>query len=121
MSLTVLYDAGCPVCRGAAGWLARQVQLVRLDLVPAGSAAARERFPALDHDRTRREITVVGADGAVYRGDTAWAVVLWALESWRPMSDRRGFVAFAARWGERWRAMAKDEDCGDRCQAPGQG
>ncbi|XVV06232.1 DCC1-like thiol-disulfide oxidoreductase family protein [Actinosynnema sp. CA-248983] len=62
-ALTVLYDADCPFCRRAKGWLARQEQLVRLEFVPAGSEPARRRFPDLDHAHTRRMITVIGDRG----------------------------------------------------------
>lgn len=84
--MTVLYDQGCRLCGFAAGWLARQRQLVPLDLVPAGSDEARRRFPALDHAATAEDITVVGDGGQVYRGDSAWVVCLWALADHRAFS-----------------------------------
>ena len=86
--LTVLYDAGCGLCEYLGGWLVRQPQLVPLDLVPAGSDAARERFPDLDHAATLDEITVVGDGGQVYRDTAAWIVVLWALREHRPLAYR---------------------------------
>lgn len=86
--LTVLYDQDCPLCAFVRGWLARQRQLVPLDLVPAGSPEARDRYPELDHDATLREITVVGDAGQVYQGQAAWVVCLWALSDHRPMSHR---------------------------------
>jgi predicted DCC family thiol-disulfide oxidoreductase YuxK len=85
-ALTVLYDPTCGLCAFAAGWLARQRQLVRIDLVPAGSEEARRRFPALDHAATARDVTVVGDRGQVYRGDSAWIVCLWALADQRALS-----------------------------------
>ncbi len=84
--LTVLYDPACRLCAFASGWLARQRQLVPLDLVPAGSAEARRRFPALDHAATAKDVTVVGDGGQVYRGDSAWVVCLWALRDHRAFS-----------------------------------
>ena len=87
-ALTVLYDAGCPICRAARRWLAGRPQLVPLDFVPAGSAAARLRFPGLDHDATLRDITVVADTGEVYVGDAAWLACLWALESHRDLAYR---------------------------------
>ncbi|MGY1455206.1 thiol-disulfide oxidoreductase DCC family protein [Streptomyces sp. SS8] len=86
--LTVLYDAGCPLCRHVRDWLARQRKLVPLDLVPAGSDEARRRLPELDHGRTLEEITVVGDGGQVYRGPAAWIVCLWALAGYRPAAHR---------------------------------
>ncbi|MCH0539356.1 DUF393 domain-containing protein [Streptomyces sp. MUM 203J] len=83
MRLTVLYDAQCPLCVHLRAWMLRQARLVPLDLVPAGSQEARRRFPGLDHRETLEEITVVGNDGAVYRGTDAWIVCLWALAEHR--------------------------------------
>ncbi|MFE3327679.1 thiol-disulfide oxidoreductase DCC family protein [Streptomyces sp. NPDC059176] len=82
--LTVLYDAQCTLCVHLRHWLLRQPQLVPLDLVPAASAEARSRFPALDHESTLREITVIGDQGQVYRSTAAWIVCLWALAEHRP-------------------------------------
>ncbi len=88
MRLTVLYDSGCPLCSLFREWLAGQPTLVQLDLVPAESAEARIRFPTLDHDRTMEEITVVGDDGAIWTGEHAWVVCLWALAPYRPLAER---------------------------------
>ncbi|WP_405586582.1 thiol-disulfide oxidoreductase DCC family protein [Streptomyces sp. NBC_01190] len=84
--LTVLYDPACRLCSFASGWLARQRQLVPLDLVPVGSPEALRRFPALDHRASTSEVTVVGDAGQVYRGDSAWIVCLWALADYRAYS-----------------------------------
>lgn len=86
--LTVLYDAACPLCSRFRDWLAVQPVLVRLDLLPAGSAQARARFPGLDHDRTLREVTVVGDDGAVWTAEHAWVMCLWATARHRASAER---------------------------------
>ncbi|CAL9560186.1 hypothetical protein SUDANB15_04588 [Streptomyces sp. enrichment culture] len=106
--LTVLYDAECSLCAFVRDWLVRQRQLVPLELVPAGSGAARARFPGLDHRSTLEEITVVGDGGQVYRGAAAWVVTLWALREHRPLAHRlstpsgarlaKGAVLAAAKW-----------------------
>ncbi|MGR8008767.1 thiol-disulfide oxidoreductase DCC family protein [Streptomyces hypolithicus] len=83
-SLTVLYDSQCLLCLHLRGWLARQRQLVPLELIPAGSPEAQLRYPALDHGRTLREITVIGDRGQIYAGPAAWIVCLWALAEHRP-------------------------------------
>ncbi|SNY11625.1 thiol-disulfide oxidoreductase DCC family protein [Paractinoplanes atraurantiacus] len=87
-AFTVLYDAGCPICRAAGRWLRGRDQLVPLEFLPAGSAEARERFAGLDHDATLRDITVIGDDGSVYVGDGAWVACLWALADYRAMAER---------------------------------
>ena len=50
--LTVLYDAECSLCTFLRDWLVRQPQWVPLELVPAGSAEARRRFPGLLRSRS---------------------------------------------------------------------
>ncbi|TDU04876.1 uncharacterized protein DUF393 [Streptomyces sp. 846.5] len=111
--LTVLYDPGCPLCRHVKSWLEKQRKLVPMEFVPAGSRKARGRFPALDHARTLREITVIGDSGQVYEGSAAWVVCLWALHRYRVMSHRfstpagaplaKGMVLAAAKWRARSR------------------
>ncbi|MEU5519210.1 thiol-disulfide oxidoreductase DCC family protein [Streptomyces sp. NPDC093250] len=106
--LTVLYDAECSLCAFVRDWLVRQPQLVPLELVPAGSPAARAAFPGLDHGATLEEITVVGDGGQVYRGAAAWIVTLWALRNHRRLAHRlstpsgarlaKGAVLAAAKW-----------------------
>ncbi|GIJ78367.1 Predicted thiol-disulfide oxidoreductase YuxK, DCC family [Micromonospora phaseoli] len=87
-SLTVLYDAHCPLCRAARGWLASRAQLVPLEFLPAGSPQARQRFPGLDHETTLRDLTVVADTGDVYAGDGAWFACLWALADHRDTAER---------------------------------
>ncbi|MFE1313642.1 thiol-disulfide oxidoreductase DCC family protein [Streptomyces sp. NPDC058755] len=111
--LTVLYDAQCALCTHLRDWLVRQPQLVPLELVPAGSAEARRRYPGLDHAATLDEITVIGDSGQVYQASRAWIVVLWALREHRPLAHKlstpagaklaRGAALAAAKWrGALW-------------------
>ncbi|WP_250027403.1 thiol-disulfide oxidoreductase DCC family protein [Paractinoplanes maris] len=133
---TVLYDAGCPICRAARRWLEGRAQLVPLEFVPSGSEAARRRFPGLDHRATLRDVTVIGDDGSVYVGDGAWVACLWALADYRGMAERisspallptaRRFIAAASAVRERTRSTGFDEGaaepgyygdgCDDRCR-----
>ena len=121
--LTVLYDADCPLCRRSRDWLAGQAQLVPLVFVAAGSAEAVARYPSLDHGDTLRKITVVGDNGAVYTGERAWLVCLWALRTWRSASIRfsrsggQSSVRVAARVADRLRMRMKGADhYGGRCE-----
>ncbi|PRH75653.1 hypothetical protein C6N75_29835 [Streptomyces solincola] len=128
--LTVLYDADCALCTHLRGWLVRQRQRIPLDLVPAGSAEARRRFPHLDHGSTLKEITVVGDAGQVYRSTAAWITCLWALDAYRPTARRlatpaglpvaRATVLAAARWrGARGTAGCADGRCTPDPGVPG--
>jgi predicted DCC family thiol-disulfide oxidoreductase YuxK len=93
-TLTVLYDAGCPLCSRFRDWLVTQPTLVPVRLVPAGSPQARALFPTLDHDRTLREITVVGDDGAFWTREHAWVMCLWATRRFRSMAERLAHPAW---------------------------
>jgi hypothetical protein len=67
-----------------------QPTLVPVTMLAADSPAAHQRFPALDHPRTTRVLTVVAADGAVYEGERAWLVCGWSLPAWRPLVEHVG-------------------------------
>lgn len=84
--LTVLYDYNCGLCQRARRWLEVQRQLVPLEFIPAGSDHARYRFPALAH--AADELAVIADDSAIYRGDRAWIMCLYALEEYREWALR---------------------------------
>ncbi len=88
ISLTVLYDQECGLCRRAHEWLAQQAKLIDMTFIPCSSEAAHARYPELDHDLTKSDLTVLDNRGAVYFGPKAWLMVLWALESYRDWSYR---------------------------------
>ena len=87
-ALTVLYDPECGLCRRSHEWLADQSKLIELIFVPCASDEARWRFPQLNHDLTKKDLTVIGDDGAVYFGPKAWLMVLWSLTRYREWSYR---------------------------------
>ncbi len=123
--LTVLYDGGCPLCRAARRWLAGRAQLVPLEFVAAGSVEAKRRYPRLDHARTLSDVTVVADTGAVYEGDAAWLVCLWALDGYRGLALRlatprlrplaRRMVATAAAVREGTTPARYGQTCDDTC------
>ena len=88
MALTVLYDPSCGLCRRVHDWLTDLPKLVELELVPIKSDEARRRFPALNHELTSNDLTVISDEGAVYLGPKAWIMVLWALTGYREWSYR---------------------------------
>ncbi len=87
-ALTVLYDPECGLCRRAHEWLAEQSKIVELIFVPCASEEARKRYPKLNHALTKKDLTVVADDGAVYFGPKAWLMVLWALTRYREWAYR---------------------------------
>ena len=87
-SLTVLYDSECGLCRRAHEWLAQQPKLIELVFVPCASEQARRRYPDLNHELTKSDLTVIDDRGAVYFGPKAWLMVLWSLTRYREWSYR---------------------------------
>ncbi|GAA3087864.1 MULTISPECIES: thiol-disulfide oxidoreductase DCC family protein [Streptomyces] len=130
--LTVLYDAQCPLCVHIRHWLLGQRLLVPLRLVPAGSEAARRRYPLLDHAGTLRQITVVGDSGQVWSGTDAFIVCLWALAEHRPRANwlatpaGRPFARAAMYTASAWRSAVRgggeaepeEPACDDQCATP---
>ena len=87
-TLTVLYDPDCGLCRRAHDWVAAQSKIVELVFVPCASDEARKRYPQLNHELTKKDLTVIGDEGAVYFGPKAWLMLLWALCSYRDWAYR---------------------------------
>ena len=88
LSLTVLYDPECGLCRRAHEWLSEQPKLIELLFVPCASEEARKRYPELNHDLTKSDLTVIDDHGAVYFGPKAWLMVLWSLTRYRDWAYR---------------------------------
>jgi len=125
VTLTILYDADCTICRTARRFLESRRQLVPLEFVAAGSDEARRRYPTLDHAQALKDITVIADDGGVYVGDSAWLMCLWALDGYRGLAARlsqphlrplaRRVVAAAAGVRNSGNSGAA---CGPECQLP---
>jgi predicted DCC family thiol-disulfide oxidoreductase YuxK len=129
-TLTVLYDAGCELCRRIRFWLELQPTYVRLDFVAAGSDEARRRFPGLDHTAALEELTVVSDAGDVYAGAQGWLICLWALRDYRAwalrlstpalMPQARRLITWVSQ--NRWRlgtgmVSVCDADGSDACRS----
>lgn len=119
--LVVLYDAHCGLCRWCRDLLAGRRQLAPLAFLPAGSPAARARYPDVDHARSLRELTVVGPGGEVWHGLDAWTMVLWALESGREWSYT--VAEGPGRWAFRGlvralEALRTSDLCDGACKRP---
>ena len=85
-SLTLLYDETCVVCVRARDWLLSEPTYLPVELLAAGSPAARARFAAIPWRGA--ELVVVGDDGRVWYGTSAFLVAMWATRRWRAWSYR---------------------------------
>jgi predicted DCC family thiol-disulfide oxidoreductase YuxK len=81
--LYVLYDPKCGLCTSIKFWLARQPAYVAVHPIPVGSERAARLFPALQQSDEAGELVVIGDNGAVYYGDHAWIMCLYALREYR--------------------------------------
>jgi predicted DCC family thiol-disulfide oxidoreductase YuxK len=89
--LFVLYDQDCGICQRCRGWLSRQPAFVELRFIPLQSPEIGHRFPGLlewpDLD-LREKLVAIGDDGAVYQGQNAWIMCLYALRDYREWAQR---------------------------------
>jgi predicted DCC family thiol-disulfide oxidoreductase YuxK len=85
--LFVLYDSDCGLCRQLAAWLSEQPKLIPLFPIPAQSSAAAELLPSASLSPPQ-ELTVVSDGGAVWLGDHAWIMCLFALRHYRPWAKK---------------------------------
>ncbi|MBX9690655.1 MAG: DUF393 domain-containing protein [Candidatus Obscuribacterales bacterium] len=89
-NLFVLFDPACAFCRRCKIWLQSQKQIVTLTFIEANSKDAKCIFPALNHEKTLAELTVVSDRGGVYQGTKAWLICLWALRDYRNWASTLG-------------------------------
>jgi predicted DCC family thiol-disulfide oxidoreductase YuxK len=85
-ALTVLYDERCAFCVRCRDWLARQPVLVPTELLAAGSAEARARYPGIRVPG--KELVVLDQQGLMWTGTGAFIVCLWATASHRALAIR---------------------------------
>lgn len=86
--LTVLYDGACQLCTSVQRWLRRQPQWVPLEFLSLHDPTVPRRFPGIERFQPAAQLVVVSERGAVYAGDGAWIVVLWALCDYRDWAVR---------------------------------
>lgn len=84
--LYVLYDQECALCQSCRRWLMRQQAFIELYFSPLQSPEIIQRFPGLkewDQLDLREKLIVVSDEGAVYQGQYAWIMCLYALCEYR--------------------------------------
>jgi len=89
--LYVLFDEECALCQGCRRWLMRQRAFIELCFIPLQSPEMARRFPGLaewDQLDLREKLVVVSDEGAVYQGQYAWIMCLYALREYREWAQR---------------------------------
>jgi predicted DCC family thiol-disulfide oxidoreductase YuxK len=84
--LAVLYDDECGICSRVRRWLEKQPTFVPLRLIPLHSFETMAAFPGIESFSPEEKLVVIADDGSVWRGDGAWIMLLWTLESGRELS-----------------------------------
>ena len=109
-TLTVLYDETCALCLRCRDWLLAEPCLVRVELLPAGSAEARSRYPQAT-PWLGAELVVVDEARRAWVGPAAFVTCLWATARFRAWSFRLSSPTLAPlaeacfRWVSRRRGM----------------
>jgi predicted DCC family thiol-disulfide oxidoreductase YuxK len=108
--LTVLYDERCAFCLRCRDWLLGQPCLVEVELLPAGSAVAKQRFGSFP--MLGDELVVFDDLGRGWVGAAAFLVCLWATARYRAWSYRfarphlaphaERFFRFVSKRRDRW-------------------
>jgi predicted DCC family thiol-disulfide oxidoreductase YuxK len=116
--LTILYDERCEICRRCRDWLLTQPCFIEVELVPAGSIEAKERFGDLTW--AGKELIAIDETGRMWIGPSAFLASLWATRRYRAWSYRLSSPAMASfaedffRWvsrrRDRWGAWLTRED-----------
>ena len=77
MAVSLVYDADCPVCRGAADWVRRNAAASdAFEYLPCRSAETRSRFPAITEAACLQAMHLVLPDGAILAGEQALPEIL---------------------------------------------
>lgn len=116
--LTIVYDEHCAVCRRARDWLLTQRTYVPLELLAAGSPAAKARFGGVPW--LGQELVVADDSGNVWGGPAAFLTALWATRRYRSWSVRlsgermaplaKSFFEMVSTRRHRWARFLEDDE-----------
>jgi predicted DCC family thiol-disulfide oxidoreductase YuxK len=87
-TLYVLYDGSCRLCCRAVRILISEPSYLTLKFAPSDSSIAERRFSQALDAGGRDQLIVVADTGEVYRGTSAWIMVLYALRRYRHLAIR---------------------------------
>jgi len=98
-ALFVFYDGECGLCSRARTRLAGMAQRVPVIFVPYQDLRLQDVFPELELLDPDQQVIAMSDTGDIYRGDSAWITILWALRDYRRWAFRLARPA--------WRHQAK--------------
>ena len=87
-TLFVFYDGECGLCRRCRDWLRGQPAYLKFAFFSFQSQEARQLCPSLPQLQPERQLIVMSDEGAIYIGDKAWLICLYALREYRAWSNR---------------------------------
>jgi predicted DCC family thiol-disulfide oxidoreductase YuxK len=77
MTVVLVYDADCPLCRAAADWVRRNaVAPGTFEYLPCRSAETRSRFPAIAEAACLQAIHLILPDATILAGEQALPEIL---------------------------------------------
>lgn len=116
--LTVLYDEHCAVCRRARDWLLGQPMHIEVEVIAAGSPAAKARYGRVPW--LGGELVAVDDRGNVWAGPAAFVTALWATRRYRGWSYRmsgdrlaplaESFFRMVSARRHRWARFLEDDE-----------
>ena len=84
--MAILYDDRCGICSRMRRWVETQATYVPLRFVPLHSPGLDAQFPGVLAFSPDEKLVVIADDGALWKGDSAWITLLWALHSGRELA-----------------------------------
>ncbi|MGH2663418.1 MAG: DCC1-like thiol-disulfide oxidoreductase family protein [Actinomycetota bacterium] len=84
--LTIAFDDRCIFCWRCRDWLLTQPCLVNVELIPASSRTAKDRFD--DLPGLAEQLVVGDERGRIWVGGPAFVMCLWATIRYRPWAFR---------------------------------
>ncbi len=93
--MDVIFDSGSDLCGDFREWCGQQPALIELRLVAADSPQAAGLLPTSRAFDGGEELTVLANERAVYTGDSAWLMCLFALRDYRDWAVRLAHPSLA--------------------------
>ena len=93
-ALFVFYDGECGLCSKARTHLAGMAQHVPLIFVSYQDLRLQAVFPEVELLDPDQQVIAMSDTGDIYRGDSAWITILWALRDYR----RWAFLLARSAW-----------------------